>query len=43
MILFGGWANRWFGDMNVCKVKARITPTLTPILTPTNPDPNPDP
>jgi hypothetical protein len=20
MIVFGGWANRWFGDINVCKV-----------------------
>lgn len=24
MILFGGWANRWFGDICVCKV-----PTIT--------------
>lgn len=39
LILFGGWANRWFGDLFVCKVSDVVGPpysitTITPILGP---------
>jgi dynein heavy chain len=26
MVLFGGWANRWFGDVHVCKVAEVVGP-----------------
>lgn len=39
IILFGGWANRWFGDLFVCKVSDVVGPpysitTITPVLGP---------
>lgn len=29
MILFGGWANRWFGDICVCKVRLTLITVCT--------------
>lgn len=40
LVLFGGWSNRWFGDLHVCKVGDvvgppyaidSISPTLGPL------------